>query len=105
MGARAFDKGDDTKTMESIVNDTLQRPPHVPDAVWEVISRALAKEPKDRFRSALEMAEALQERIPPASPLELGRLVTERFPRQLEEYARWEKMADDWSRATEGVKR
>jgi hypothetical protein len=105
VGHRAFDKGNDTKTMLSIVNDKLARPPHLPDAVWEIVARATAKDPGDRFRSAKEMAEVLSERIPPASQAELGRLVTERFPRQLEEYSEWEKQAQDWSRHTEGVPR
>jgi len=103
VGHRAFDKGNDTSTMLSIVNDTLQRPAGLPDAVWEIVTRATAKNPNDRFRNAKELAEVLKERIPPASPLELGRLVTERFPRQLEEHGRWERMAQEWSRATTGV--
>ena len=51
----------------------LGRPPGLPDAVWEVIERATAKEPNQRFRNAKELAEVLRERIPPASPSELGR--------------------------------
>jgi len=105
VGKRAFDKGNDTSTMLSIVNDPLTRPHGLPDAVWEVIKRACAKDPRDRYRSAKEMAEVLAERVPPATPHELGRLVTERFPKQLEEYGRWEKMADEWSKATGSVKR
>ena len=97
IGARAFDKGNDTLTMMSIVNDVLPRPPGMSSDVWAVVNKALAKRPEDRYRTALEMAAALREQLPPASEAEVGRLVTERFPRQLEEYARWEKLAQDWS--------
>lgn len=97
IGARAFDKGNDTLTMMSIVNDILPRPPGMSSQVWDVVSKALAKKPEDRFRTALEFAQQLRERLPPASEAELGRLVTERFPRQLAEYGRWEKLAQDWS--------
>lgn len=104
LGRRAFDKGNDTSTMLSIVNDPLHRPAGLPDAVWEVIERATSKEPNQRYRSAKELADVLRDRIPPASPHELGRLVTEKFPRQLEEYGRWERMAQEWSHAAASVK-
>ena len=97
IGARAFDKGNDTLTMMSIVNDVLPRPKEMPNDVWAVVSKALSKRPEDRYRTALEFAQALREQLPPASEKELGRLVTDRFPRQLEEYAKWEKLAQEWT--------
>ncbi len=97
VGHRAFDKGNDTLTMMSIVNDVLPRPPGIGNTEWELIERALEKKPEDRFRTAREFADALRERIPPVDDVELGRFVTKAFPRQLDEYAKWERLAQEWS--------
>ena len=89
-GERAFDKRDDTRTMEAIVNEQLQRPPRVPDEVWRIIERALQKDPNHRYRTALELADDMR----PLGPLpdrELGTLVASRFPRRVNELAQWEQ--------------
>ncbi len=99
-GHRAFDKGNDTLTMMSIVNDPLVRPAEMSAEVWELCSKAIAKRPEDRFRTAGEFAAALREKVPPANEAELGRMVTQRFPRQLEEYGKWERLAQEWSDTT-----
>ncbi len=91
MGKRAFDKGDDTATMEAIVNDALPRPPGLPSAIWGVLEKALEKHPNDRFRNALEMAEALREAAPPVPVHELGSLLQQRFPRRVTEVQSWER--------------
>lgn len=88
---RAFDQRDDTKTMESIVNDELPRPEGLPTPLWEVIEKALQKNPADRFRNALEMAEALREAAPPMKDHELATLMQQRFPRRVTEVQGWEK--------------
>jgi serine/threonine protein kinase len=46
---RAFDRGDDTRTMQAIVSDELPRPPSMPRALWQVLGRALAKQPEQRY--------------------------------------------------------
>jgi serine/threonine-protein kinase len=91
MGKRAFDKGDDTATMEAIVNDELPRPPGLPAAIWGVLEKALEKHPNDRFRNALEMADALREAAPPVPAHELGSLLQQRFPRRVTEVQSWER--------------
>lgn len=88
---RAFDQRDDTKTMESIVNDALERPEGLPTALWHVIEKALDKNPNDRFRNAMEMAEALREAAPPMPMHEIGTLLSQRFTRRVTEVAGWEK--------------
>lgn len=88
---RAFDQHDDTKTMESIVNDDLPRPAGLPTPLWEVIEKALQKNPADRFRNALEMAEALREAATPLKDHELATLMQQRFPRRVTEVQGWEK--------------
>jgi eukaryotic-like serine/threonine-protein kinase len=78
-GKRAFDKRDDTKTMEAIVNDSLQRPASIEQSLWDVIERALQKFPAARFLNAAQMASALREACQPMSDRELGAVVTKNF--------------------------
>jgi serine/threonine-protein kinase len=47
--------------------------PSLPNALDVLIMRALARRPESRFATALEMAEALFEAVPPASATEVGR--------------------------------
>ncbi|MFO0594726.1 MAG: serine/threonine-protein kinase [Myxococcaceae bacterium] len=91
LARRAFDQKDDTRTMESIVNDPLPRPAGLPNHLWEVMEKALQKEPADRFRNALEMAQALREVAKPMKDHELGALLASRFPRRVSEVQAWEK--------------
>jgi|APLak6261679142_1056127.scaffolds.fasta_scaffold00015_121 serine/threonine-protein kinase len=91
LARRAFDLKDDTKTMESIVNDPLPRPAGLPTGLWEVIDKALQKEPEKRYRNALEMADALREVAPPMKDHEVGALLASRFPRRVTEVEAWEK--------------
>ena len=91
LARRAFDQKDDTRTMEAIVNDVLPRPAGLPTPLWEVIERALEKEPEKRFRNALEMAQALREAAPPMKEHEVANLLSQRFPRRVTEVQTWEK--------------
>jgi serine/threonine-protein kinase len=83
MGRRAFDKKDDTKTMEAIVNDPLPRPPQIAQPFWDVIARALEKSPDKRYRTAQEMAQALRTVAQPMRDSELGALLASRFPQRV----------------------
>lgn len=47
--------------------------PNVPQALDELVMRALSRRPTDRFATALEMAEALFEAVSPASSTEVGK--------------------------------
>lgn len=91
LARRAFDQRDDTLTMESIVNDPLSRPAGLPNPLWDVIEKALQKDPKDRFRNALEMAQALRDAVTPMKDHEVGALLSSRFPRRVTEVQTWEK--------------
>jgi serine/threonine-protein kinase len=99
LARRAFDQKDDTKTMESIVNDQLPRPAGLPTPLWEVIERALAKEPENRYRNALEMAQALREAVTPMKEHEVASLLSSRFPRRVTEVQTWEKASSIASKA------
>jgi serine/threonine-protein kinase len=99
MARRAFDQKDDTKTMEAIVNDTLPRPSGLPTPLWEVIERALQKEPEKRYRNALEMAQALREAATPMKDHEVANLLSTRFPRRVTEVQTWEKTSSTASKA------
>jgi len=99
LARRAFDQKDDTRTMESIVNDPLPRPAGLPTPLWEVIDRALAKEPENRFRNALEMAQALRQAATPMKEHELASLLSARFPGRVTEVQTWEQISSTASRA------
>ncbi|MDX2015030.1 MAG: serine/threonine-protein kinase [Myxococcaceae bacterium] len=90
-GTRAFDQQDDTKTMESIVNDPLVRPKGIPNPWWAVVEKALQKRPEDRYRNALEMAQAVRDTARPMKDHELGALVSQAFPRRVADMATWEQ--------------
>ena len=99
MGQRAFTREDDTRTMEAIVNDPVARPPRIPPRLWDVIARALEKAPEQRYRTALEMAQALREVSSLMRDDELGRLVRTRFPRRVEELERLEQTKGERAQA------
>jgi serine/threonine-protein kinase len=99
LARRAFDQKDDTKTMEAIVNDPLPRPPGIPNPLWEVIEKALAKEPERRYRNATEMAQALREAAPPMKEHEVATLLAARFPRRVSEVQTWERASSTASKA------
>jgi serine/threonine protein kinase len=60
----------------------------VPASVRPIVSRALAREPSDRYATAREMAMALAEAVPPASSMEVGDWVEQRTPQILADRAR-----------------
>lgn len=92
MGRRAFDRNDDTKSMEAIVNDALPRPAGLPTPLWEVLEKALQKEPEKRFRHALEMADALRDAVAPMRDSGLSGLLSTRFPARLAEVTDWDRV-------------
>jgi serine/threonine-protein kinase len=98
-GRRAFDMKDDTKTMEAIVNDPLPRPPQISLPFWDVIARALEKSPDRRYRTALEMAQALREVATPMPERELGSLLASRFPRRVMEFEALEQTKSQLAKA------
>lgn len=100
MGERAFDRKDDTKTMEAIVNDPLPRPPSIGLDLWEVLSKALAKDPDQRCRNALELASALRDVVPPMSVEKVGELVSTHFPNRRREVEAWERTRSKLAAAT-----
>ena len=91
MGTRAFDRRDDTKTMEAIVNESLPKPANVHPELWKVMTCALNKVPEHRYRNGLEMAQALREAVEPMRDHELGNLIAARFARRVSEVAQWEQ--------------
>ncbi|MFZ5472249.1 MAG: serine/threonine protein kinase, partial [Myxococcota bacterium] len=91
---RAFERDDDTRTMEAIVNDPLPRPERIAASLWAVLSRALAKHPQKRPRTALQLAQELAEVVAPAADAELAQHVSARFAWRLREYERWSRLAE-----------
>jgi eukaryotic-like serine/threonine-protein kinase len=105
MGYRAFDTGNDTRTMEAIVNEPLDRPPELPPHLWDFLKVALAKKPEERFQTAPQFAARLREVAPPATPADIGKLLRERFAEKVTEYAEWERMAAEQSRLRSKVQK
>jgi len=62
-GARLFDVGTDVETIDAVRSRRIERPgamrPEVPHALEEIVLRALAREPAQRYQSAHEMSEEL----------------------------------------------
>jgi eukaryotic-like serine/threonine-protein kinase len=62
-GVRLFDVGTDVETIDAVRSRRIERPgtrrPEVPRPLEEIVMRALAREPAQRYQSAHEMAEEL----------------------------------------------
>ena len=62
-GARLFDVGTDIETIDAVRSRRIERPgvlrPEVPRSLEEIVLRALAREPAQRYQSAHEMSEEL----------------------------------------------
>src|SRR3954465_16088230 len=62
-GARLFDVGTDVETIDAVRSRRIERPgalrPEVPGRLDEIVMRALARQPVQRYQSAQEMSEEL----------------------------------------------
>lgn len=90
-GEHPFKREDEVKTMEAIVNDPLPYTSKIPEVLWPVMEKALAKEPDQRFQTAKEMQLAIERLSPIARPEALGRQVAVVFPERLRTVAEWER--------------
>lgn len=72
---RLFDGGSEEEVFGKILQSRIPAPselrPDVPPALDELVQRGLSRSPNDRFASAAEMALALEQAAPPASPREV----------------------------------
>ncbi|WP_437785697.1 serine/threonine-protein kinase [Sorangium sp. So ce1097] len=74
-GRRLFTGECDAEIFGRILEGVVQAPSafgDVPRALDEVVLRGLERDPERRFATALEMAAALEEALPPASPRAVG---------------------------------
>jgi serine/threonine-protein kinase len=64
-GRRLFKGGTDVETLDRVLRCEVRPPsdqnPHCPPALDDIVLRALARDPRDRFASAGEMADALDD--------------------------------------------
>jgi serine/threonine protein kinase len=78
-GRRLFQADDPQTLISQVLTRTAPPPSHVvpgiPRIADDVVLRGLARKQSDRFPTALEMAIALEEALPPVSARELGRWV------------------------------
>ena len=91
-GTRAFDRGEELDSMHAICLDRLARPEGMSLGLWEVLDKALAKKPEQRFAHALQMAEALLRVCPPAREGDVGQLMATHFPERLHGFERLERV-------------
>jgi serine/threonine-protein kinase len=75
-GRRLFAADESGAILHQILNAEIDPPSRhaagVPEAVDAIVMQALAREPADRFATALEMAEAIERLAPPVKPREIG---------------------------------
>ena len=79
-GVLPFDRGEDTASMEAIVNAPLPSHPQLRGELWDVVRRALEKGVHDRYRDARAMADALEDAVPPCTSVELAAFTRAAFP-------------------------
>lgn len=91
-GRRLFSADSPAQTMAKVLSGEVMPPSKVvaslPKALDAVVLRALARDPAERFDTALEMAEALHEAIPRAAALEVRHWVKAALGSQMEERAK-----------------
>jgi serine/threonine-protein kinase len=90
VGRRLFGEGDVSRaaSSSSAVRPPSALAPAVPTALDEVVLRALATHPRDRFATAEEMAEAIEGAVRVASPAEVAEWVERVAGEELREHAR-----------------
>lgn len=76
-GQLLFDADSESALVHKVLQSTLQVPstvnPGVPRAVDEIVMKGLARDPKQRFATALDMANALEGALAPATQSEVAR--------------------------------
>ncbi len=91
--SRLFTGDSDMSVIEQVQAGARDAPsrhaPNVSPALDELVMRALAREPEDRFATALEMAEQLLRIVPPAFPTAVGAWCSEVAREPLANRARW----------------
>lgn len=80
-GRKLFDGPNEAAIMMEIVQGDLKPPsryvPDLPPGVDEVVMKAIARDPAERFASADDLASALEAALPPAKTREVSRWVNE----------------------------
>jgi len=80
VGERLFGGDSHGATLAEILSAKIARPsrrrPDIPPALDDAVMKSLARNPADRFASALEMAQAVVAAVRPATPIEVAEWVT-----------------------------
>jgi serine/threonine protein kinase len=75
-GRRLFKADGDAQVMHLVLNDKIRAPssfmPEVPAALDALVLKALERDPTKRFETAAEMADALEDAVPPMAPRKLA---------------------------------
>jgi len=98
-GRRLFKRANDLETLRAIREQEIVDPSTFveglyPDALWQIVRRALARDPADRFPSAGAMADELEAFLSKygrkeAMPEALARWIEELFPDEAEKQCAW----------------
>ncbi|HEX2670534.1 MAG TPA: serine/threonine-protein kinase, partial [Polyangiaceae bacterium] len=87
-GRRLFSSDNAGAAVQKLLNAEIELPskfaPDLPPALDQVVLKALARPPEDRFQSARAMAEALERAVAPCSMLELASWVESLVGEELE---------------------
>ena len=93
LTARRLFAGDDSQTslakaLEAIVEPPGMFAPEIPEALDDVIMRALEREMTERFSTAAEMADELEKAVAPAGPERVSQWVRQRADKVIEHRVR-----------------
>lgn len=91
-GTRAFERDTEVDSMKAICQVPLSRPEGMSLGLWDVLDKALAKKPEQRFSHALQMSEALLRVCPPSRETDVGQLMATHFPERLHGFERLERV-------------
>jgi serine/threonine-protein kinase len=104
-GRRLFFADNEAHTMKLVLDNRVARPGEIvadlPPALDALVLRGLSREPADRFATARDMALALEEALPPATPSKIGAWVEATAARTLDD--RSERIARIESQSSHGT--
>jgi len=96
-GQHPFERDGPMATLDAVVHDAAPAIPNISPALSEVLTKALQKDPNDRYQTGEELGNALLQAISgeDAGPNKVAQLVTSLFPRKRNRWNEIQSMAFD----------